>query len=205
MVQKFEALRESPSQTAGPYVHIGCTPNFVGNTGIYPEDLGTRMITGAAKGARVTITGAVIDGNGTPLKDAMVEIWQADAAGLFNSPSETRGQADPHFTGWARSPGDFDTGEFTFDTIKPGPVRLHDGRMQAPHITFWVVARGINVGLQTRMYFPDEDAANATDPALNRIEHKDRIATLVAKSTGPGQYRFDIRLQGAGETVFFDI
>ena len=105
MVQKLDFLKESPSQTAGPYVHIGCTPNFVGNTGIYPEDLGIRMITGDAQGERVTVTGAVIDGNGTPLKDAMVEIWQADSAGLFNSPSETRGAADPHFTGWARSPG----------------------------------------------------------------------------------------------------
>lgn len=205
MVQKLDFLKESPSQTAGPYVHIGCTPNFVGNTGIYPEDLGIRMITGDAKGERITVTGAVIDGAGTPLRDAMVEIWQADAAGLFNSPSETRGQADPHFTGWARSPGDFDTGEFTFDTIKPGPVRLQDGRMQAPHITFWVVARGINIGLQTRMYFPEEDAANAADPALTRIEHKSRIPTLIAKPDGPGKYRFDIRLQGEDETVFFDI
>jgi protocatechuate 3,4-dioxygenase alpha subunit len=205
MVQKLDFLKESPSQTAGPYVHIGCTPNFVGNTGIYPEDLGIRMIAAGAKGERITVTGAVIDGNGTPLKDAMVEIWQADAAGLFNSPSETRGQADPHFTGWARSPGDFDTGEFTFDTVKPGAVPLQDGRIQAPHITFWVVARGINIGLQTRMYFPEDADANAADPALNRIEHKSRIATLIGKPDGPGKYRFDIRLQGDAETVFFDI
>jgi protocatechuate 3,4-dioxygenase alpha subunit len=124
MVQKLNALKESPSQTAGPYVHIGCTPNFVGNTGIYDEDLGIRMITGDAAGRRITIRGAVIDGGGAVLRDAMVEIWQADANGLFNSPEETRGAADLHFTGWGRSPGDFDTGDFTFKTIKPGAVAL---------------------------------------------------------------------------------
>ncbi|MFT6773725.1 MAG: protocatechuate 3,4-dioxygenase alpha subunit [Paracoccaceae bacterium] len=205
MVQKLNALKESPSQTAGPYVHIGCTPNFVGNTGIYDEDLGIRMITGDAAGRRITIRGAVIDGGGAVLRDAMVEIWQADANGLFNSPEETRGAADLHFTGWGRSPGDFDTGDFTFKTIKPGAVALFDGRMQAPHITFWVVARGINIGLQTRMYFPEDGHAHATDPALSRIEHRDRVATLIGVATGPDDYRFDIRLQGTGETVFFDI
>lgn len=194
--------KESPSQTAGPYVHIGCTPNFCGIEGVYPEDLGSRMITGDAKGERITITGIVYDGTGTPLKDALVEIWQADAAGLHNSPEETRGAADPHFTGFGRKAGDYATGEWVFETVKPGPVPFVDGRMQAPHVTFWIVARGINLGLHTRMYFPDED--NAADPLLARIEHQNRVPTLIAEKTGDGAYRFDIWLQGPKETIFFD-
>ncbi|MEH6647305.1 protocatechuate 3,4-dioxygenase subunit alpha [Sulfitobacter sp.] len=204
MVQKLEYLNESPSQTAGPYVHIGCTPNFTG-IDIYGGDLGASMKTGPVQGQEITIKGIVNDGTGTPLRDAMIEIWQPDAAGLFPSANETRGKADPNFTGWGRSPGDMTTGEFTFDTVKPGAVPFPDGRMQAPHITAWVVARGINVGLQTRIYFEDEPDANAADPILSRIEHQNRIPTLLAKKTGTGNYRFDIRLQGPDETIFFDI
>ncbi len=206
MVQPLAYLHESASQTAGPYVHIGCTPNFVGIHGVFERDLGAgALYTDATRGTRITIRGTVFDGGGNPLKDALVEIWQADAAGLYNSPSETRGTADPSFRGWGRSPGDMDTGEFVFETIKPGPVPFKDGRPMAPHVTFWIVARGINIGLHTRMYFPEEGAANDADPVLARIEHKARIPTLVAKSEGGGVYRFDIRLQGEGETVFFDI
>ena len=204
MVQKLDRLRESPSQTAGPYVHIGCTPSFTG-IDIYGTDLGARMITGDVKGERITIRGRVFDGTGTPLRDALIEIWQADAAGLHNSPAETRGVADPNFTGWGRSPGDAETGEFTFDTIKPGQVPFPDGRMQAPHVTVWIVARGINIGLQTRMYFADEAAANAQDPILTRIEHQNRVPTLLAERGDDGAYRFDIHLQGPHETIFFDI
>jgi protocatechuate 3,4-dioxygenase alpha subunit len=88
-------------------------------------------------------------------------------------------------------------------TVKPGPVMARGGRMQSPHISLWIVARGINVGLQTRVYFEDED--NAQDPLLARIEQKPRVDTLIAKKIGEGKYRFDIRLQGQGETVFLDI
>lgn len=204
MVQKLETLRESPSQTAGPYVHIGCTPNFTG-IALYGGDLGSAMKTGPVQGTEITIKGTVYDGTGTALRDAMVEIWQADAVGLFASANEVRGQADPNFTGWGRSPGDMETGEFTFDTVKPGQVPWPDGRMQAPHITAWVVARGINIGLHTRIYFADETAANATDPILTRIEHQNRIPTLLAQPEGAGTYRFDIHLQGPKETIFFDI
>jgi protocatechuate 3,4-dioxygenase alpha subunit len=204
MTQRLDTLRESPSQTAGPYVHIGCTPNFAG-IDIYGADLGASMKTGPVKGQEITIKGTVLDGTGTPLRDAMIEIWQADAAGLFSSANENRGQADPNFTGWGRSAGDMITGEFFFETVKPGPVPFSDGRMQAPHVTFWVVARGINIGLHTRMYFADEAESNAADPVLTRIEHQNRIPTLLARPEGDGIYRFDIRLQGANETIFFDI
>lgn len=205
MVQKLNYLKESPSQTAGPYVHIGCTPNFTGITGVYAEDLGVSMKTGPVKGEEITIKGTVFDGTGTPLRDAMIEIWQADAAGLFNSSQERRGKADANFTGWGRSPGDMATGEFTFDTVKPGRVPFIDGRLQAPHVTFWVVARGINTGLHTRMYFADEEAANGEDPILTRIEHQNRIPTLLAIKGDDGVYRFDIHLQGPKETIFFDM
>jgi len=204
MVQSLNRLKESASQTAGPYVHIGLTPNFAEITGLYPEDLGTSMVNDKTKGDRITVTGRVIDGTGTPLKDALLEIWQADADGLYNSPSEMRGAADPNFTGWGRCPTHMDTGVFTFHTVKPGRVPFPDGRMMAPHITFWVVARGINLGLQTRMYFGDEEKANKEDPILTRVEHQVRVPTLIAKREGD-TYTFDIHLQGEKETIFFDI
>ena len=204
MVQKLDYLRESPSQTAGPYVHIGCTPNFAGIE-IFGGDLGASMKRGPVQGQQITIRGTVFDGTGTPLRDAMVEIWQADAAGFYPAANETRGQADPNFTGWGRSAGDPETGEFVFDTVKPGAVPFPDGRMQAPHVTFWIVARGINIGLQTRAYFEDEAEANAADPILTRIEHRKRIPTLMARAEGPDSYRFDIHLQGPDETIFFDM
>jgi protocatechuate 3,4-dioxygenase alpha subunit len=205
MVQPLGYLKESPSQTAGPYVHIGCTPNFTGVHGILDKDLGSgSMVNEQTRGERITIRGRVIDGSGTPLRDALVEIWQADADGFYNSPSETRGEADPNFFGWARCPGDMDTGEFVFETIKPGRVPFRDGRMMAPHVNFWIVARGINIGLNTRMYFSDEEEANAQDPILARIEHKVRVPTLIGKRDGD-TVTFDIHLQGDKETIFFDV
>lgn len=204
MAQLLERLKESPSQTAGPYVHIGLTPCFTGIEGVYEEDLGRIMINEKTRGERITVIGRVLDGTGTPLKDALIEIWQADSAGLYNSPAETRGSADPNFTGWGRSAGDMTTGEFVFQTIKPGRVPFKDGHLMAPHITFWIVARGINLGLHTRMYFADEEEANADDPVLARIEHQARLATLIAPRQNDA-YRFDIHLQGDRETVFFDI
>ncbi len=203
-MQKLKHLKETPSQTAGPYVHIGCVPNFCDIEGVYPNDLGDSMVNDKTKGERITVTGTVYDGTGTPLKDAMVEIWQADAQGFYPG-NDPRGQADPNFTGWGRKAGDYDTGEWVFETVKPGAVPFKDGRMMAPHITFWVVARGINIGLQTRMFFPDDAGANAQDPLLTRIEHQNRVPTLIAEKTGEGAYRFDIRLQGDGETIFFDV
>lgn len=202
MVQNIGHLRETPSQTAGPYVHIGCVPNVCGIHGVYDEDLGASMINDQTRGERITISGTTYDGTGTALKDSMVEIWQADADGVYPG-NDPRGPADPNFTGWGRQAGDYATGAWTFQTIRPGAVPFPDGRMQAPHITLWVVARGINLGLQTRLYFPDAD--NSADPILSRIEHQNRVPTLIAEKTGDASYRFDIRLQGDRETIFFDI
>ncbi|TIT11603.1 MAG: protocatechuate 3,4-dioxygenase subunit alpha, partial [Mesorhizobium sp.] len=143
MAQSLDRLKESPSQTAGPYVHIGLTPNFCG-IGVYQSDLGSTMVNGETKGERIELRIRVLDGTGTPLKDALIEIWQADASGLYNSPAEMRGAADPNFLGWGRQPTDMETGICRFQTIKPGRVPFRDGRLMAPHITLWIVARGIN-------------------------------------------------------------
>lgn len=205
MAQSLDRLKESPSQTAGPYVHIGMTPNFAGIHGVFDRDLGSSMVNERTMGERISVRIRVIDGADMPLRDALVEIWQADAAGLYNSPSEWRGTADPNFSGWGRQPAHMTTGECVFDTIKPGRVPFFDGRLMAPHITLWIVARGINIGLHTRLYFSDEAQANAEDPVLARIEHKSRVPTLIAQRQEKNVYMFDVRLQGADETVFFDI
>jgi len=199
MVQPLEILTETASQTAGPYVHIGCIPSFAGLPGVYPDDLGLSPFAEGAAGEVVTITGAVLDGMGAPLRDAMLESWQADAAGRYPGMPG----ADPHVSGFCRFAADKDSGEFTLRTIRPGAVMGHDGRAMAPHVSLWIVARGINIGLHTRLYF--EDADNSADPLLSRIDPPARAATLIAARTAPGAYRFDIRLQGAGETVFLDI
>jgi protocatechuate 3,4-dioxygenase alpha subunit len=204
MPQALDKLRETPSQTAGPFVHIGLMPNFVGLKGVWADDLGSTMVSKKTKGERITLTGRVFDGTGEPIRDCVVEIWEADAAGLYPSPSETRGAADPHFAGWGRTAADPETGEYRFETIKPGAVVFPDGRMQAPHVSLWIVARGINLGLNTRCYFSDEESANTADPILNRIEHKSRVKTLIGARKND-VVTFDIHLQGPDETVFFDV
>jgi protocatechuate 3,4-dioxygenase alpha subunit len=208
MVRSLSRLKESPSQTAGPYVHIGTTPNFISIGNVFPVDLGAQPVSAQAKGERIILTGRVFDGVGTPLRDALIEIWQADANGLYPGRGEHRGDADPHFGGWFRQPVDAGTGAYRFETIKPGRVPFFDGRAMAPHVTFWIVARGINIGLQTRLYFGDESAANAADPLLARVEQRQRVATLIAarsEEKGVPCYTFDIHLQGDKETVFLDI
>jgi protocatechuate 3,4-dioxygenase alpha subunit len=190
---------ETASQTAGPYVHIGCTPNFAGIKGVYPQDLGQQMITQGARGTVITLTGVIFDGDGTPMRDAMIEAWQPDAAGLFAG----QAGADVAVQGFGRCPCDASDGRFQFNTVKPGRVLYPTGVLQAAHISLWIVARGINLGLHTRAYFAD-DPALEEDPVLARIEHKSRIKTLLAKPKGGGVYEMDIHLQGRDETVFFD-
>lgn len=199
MVQNLNTLIETPSQTAGPYVHIGCIPSFAGIEGIYPEDLGKSPISDGAKGEIITISGSIFDGTGWTMRDAMFESWQSDAAGRFAG----QDGADPKVNGFCRFAADKDTGEFTLRTVKPGAVRMRDDKLMAPHISLWIVARGINIGLNTRIYFDDED--NSSDPILARIEQRQRVDTLISKKVAHGQYRFDVRLQGEGETVFLDL
>lgn len=204
MVQKLDYLKETPSQTAGPYVHIGLAPGAAGFD-IYKQELGWDIAGPNAAGERIRVQGLVIDGMGAPVKDVLLEAWQANASGVY-AHEESTGEVEDGFRGWGRVITDFDTGEWGFDTVKPGPVPGRYGSTQAPHINLWIVARGINVGLNTRLYFEDED--NSADPVLNGIEWVNRRSTLIAKRTereGKVVYRFDIRLQGDGETVFFDI
>jgi protocatechuate 3,4-dioxygenase, alpha subunit len=208
MVQRLSYLKETPSQTSGPYVHIGLAPGAAGFS-IFSQELGWDIAGPDAPGERIRIEGTVTDGNGGGVKDVLIEAWQADASGIYPHPEDPRsGRAANGFRGWGRVISDFETGLFGFDTVKPGPTPGPGGRMQAPHISLWIVARGINIGLQTRLYFSEETEANAADPLLNLVEPHSRRATLIAtrgERAGKPLYRFDIRLQGEGETVFLDL
>jgi protocatechuate 3,4-dioxygenase alpha subunit len=191
------ALKETPSQTAGPFLHIGTMPAIAGLKAGAPEQQNILARDGAL-GERIRIEGHIYDGAGALVKDAMVEIWQANANGQYGSND---------FAGWGRAATDFETGLYAFETVKPGPASFRDGRKQAPHISLSIFSRGINLHLQTRLYFSDEGKANAADPVLQLVGQPDLVATLIAnKSAGPERpvYRFDIRLQGDRETVFFD-
>lgn len=192
-----EYLKETPSQTGGPYVHIGTLPAVAGLPVRTQENLS--VVAVGAPGERIRIVGTVWDGSGHAVKDALVELWQADADGRHDNPD---------FHGFGRAAATFETGEWSFETVKPGALPWRDGRMQAPHVSLLIFARGINIHLHTRMYFSDEEAANAADPVLKSVEHVGRRATLVGQRSEEGSivtYRFDIRLQGEDETVFFDM
>ena len=176
------SLHATTSQTVGPYLHIGLT-------WLITESLAPAGVPGQ----RVGIRGRVLDGDGKPVNDALVEIWQADGRGKFGG---------KRFRGFGRSATD-DAGAFRFQTIKPGRVAGPDGKLQAPHILAVIFMRGQLKHLVSRIYFPDE-ASNAQDRVLARVP-KERRATLIAKKTGkPGQLEWNVILQGRGETVFFD-
>jgi len=202
-------LKETASQTAGPYVHIGLAPKQAGFD-IFENNFGNVLVGPDTKGERIRIEGRVIDGSGAVIKDVLLEIWQANAAGRYNHPADKQEDKplDPSFRGWGRACSDFDTGVYSFETIKPGSVIGRNGVPMAPHINMWIVARGINIGLSTRIYFSDEAEANAADPVLNSIEWVERRKTLIAqRSEKNGQvvYTFDVYLQSDNETVFFDL
>jgi protocatechuate 3,4-dioxygenase, alpha subunit len=208
MPQPLTYLRETASQTAGPYVHIGLAPGAAGFQ-IFERELGADIAGPNADGSRIRIEGIVYDGTGSPVKDVLIEVWQANAAGVYPHPEDRRsGEVEDGFRGWGRVISDFQTGLWSFETVKPGPVMGRSGRMMAPHLSLWIVARGINIGLNTRLYFGDEAEANAADPVLNLIEQPSRRDTLIARHEtrdGMPTYRFDVRLQGDGETVFLDV
>ncbi len=187
-------LKQTPSQTAGPFFHYMLTPSQSGydKTSI----AGSALADASTVGDRIRITGCIRDGEGKPLPDALVEIWQADGKGRYAHPADPRA-SNASFKGFGRVASDKD-GVFAFDTVKPGVI----GDGQAPHVTVILFARGGQNHLYTRIYFVDE-AANATDPVLQSVP-ADRRNTLIAQREGSG-YRLDICLQGDGETVFFDV
>jgi protocatechuate 3,4-dioxygenase, alpha subunit len=180
----------TPSQTVGPFFEIGLP---------WPE--GPNAVPDDHEGA-IAVFGTVSDGAGQVIPDALIETWQADANGRFADVFGHGGPAEPGFRGFARCPCD-DNGAYRIVTVKPGPVPGPDGATQAPHIVVSVFARGLLHRCVTRVYFADETQANAADPVLASVP-AERRATLLAKAADDG-YRFDIRLQGPGETVFFAI
>jgi protocatechuate 3,4-dioxygenase alpha subunit len=183
-------LGTSPSATVGPYLAIGLT---------WPD--GEQAVAEGTEGG-FWIRGRVLDGNGDVVRDAMVETWQADPDGRFPSPEDPRGAAArPGFRGYARA--QTLSGEFAVFTVKPGRVPDGEGGLQAPHVDVSVFARGLLDRVVTRICFGDEAQANAEDPVLRSVP-EDRRGTLLAQPADDG-YRFDIRLQGDGETVFFAV
>jgi protocatechuate 3,4-dioxygenase alpha subunit len=198
---------ETASQTAGPFVHIGLAPRAAG-IDIRGNEQWHVLAGAGAEGGRIRLEGIVYDGTGAPVRDALIEIWQANAHGKYHHPEDRQEKpVDPAFRGFGRAAADFETGLWWFETVKPGPVPGRRG-MMAPHVNVAIFARGINIHLNTRIYFADEAAANADDPVLRLIEPETRRKTLLARREERGRdvvYRFDIRLQGEEETVFFDV
>jgi protocatechuate 3,4-dioxygenase alpha subunit len=186
-------LKQTPSQTVGPFFHFGLKFDNV-------------LVNDQTRGQRIYIRGNVIDGDKEPVPDAMIEIWQPDARGIFNSPADPRHtDADPHFRGFGRAETR-PAGQYTFKTIKPGRIPWNADQDQAPHINVRIFARGMLLHVTTRLYFSDEDS-NDTDPVLALIDDPVRRQTLIAQlelSDELPTYHFNIVLQGEGETVFFD-
>ena len=186
----------TPSQTVGPFLAIGL-----------PWDDGPFVVPPDTSGA-IVITGQVLDGAGEPVPDALVETWQADPESRFDHPDDPRGAAQssiPGFRGFGRCPTNAH-GEYRIITVRPGALPGPDGGMQAPYIDVTVFARGMLDRAVTRIYFGDDVQANAADPVLTSITDHARRATLVAEPQASGsEFGFDIRLQGDGETVFFDV
>lgn len=187
-------LEPTPSQTVGPFFHDA----------LLDEDRAELVPPDHPRAVR--IEGTVYDGAGEPVPDAMVEIWQADEAGRYIDPTGARENPPHHpgtFSGFGRTGTDAG-GRFSFVTVKPGPVAGPDESLQAPHVTVSLFARGLLKRLVTRIYFPDEGASNAGDPVLSSIEDPGFRKTLVARQEG-GVLRFDVYLQGDGQTAFFEL
>ena len=200
----------TPSQTVGPYFAYGLAPhsrcNWQPNSHYdSKETVGSDLVTPDATGQKIRIEGRVLDGDGLPINDAMIEIWQADGQGRYAHPRDNRARPNTKFKGFGRSATD-KNGAYSFDTVKPGSVPGPGGKPQAPHIVFCIYSRGMLRQVYTRLYFSDE-AANAADPILALVP-TDRHGTLIAHKEMRGDlavYTFDIRVQGENETVFFDI
>ena len=184
----------TPSQTVGPYFSMRLP---------WPDG---PYVAGAGTPGALTIYGRLYDGAGDPIPDGLIETWQASPEGRFAHPGDPRGPVpggDQVFRGFGRCATGHD-GSYKIVTLKPGPLPTGDGRIEAPHIDVSVFARGMLDRSVTRIYFPDEQAANAADPVLESVP-AGRRATLIAAPAGDNLLRFDIRMQGQEETVFFDL
>ena len=182
----------TPSQTVGPFLAIALP---------WPD--GPDVVPDGTPGA-VVIRGVLTDGAGVPVPDGLIETWQADPDGRFAHPDDPRGAVTwTGFRGFGRSATD-DAGRFWLRTVKPGPLPVPDGGTEAPHLTVSVFARGLLNRLVTRIYFPDEAGANAADPLLRTLTSEER-ELLIARPEPDGTLRFDVRLQGEGETPFFAV
>ncbi len=201
----------TPSQTVGPFFAYGLSPHnrcdWKPNPGHdWKETVGANLVTPDATGTRIRIEGSVLDGDGKPINDAMIEIWQADSQGRYAHARGERQRTNAKCSGFGRSARDKE-GVYSFDTVKPGAVPGPSGARQAPHIVVCIFSRGMLRQIYTRLYFSDEAAANGSDPILSLVPG-DRRGTLIAHKETRGElavYRFDIRVQGDNETVFFDI
>jgi protocatechuate 3,4-dioxygenase alpha subunit len=191
-------LRQTPSQTVGPYFAYGLAPEQYGYQQNLTSIAGSQMVEGDIEGQRIRVEGRVFDGAGNPISDALIEVWQADSLGRYAHPADPRG-SNSTFKGFGRcGTGTDPRNRFWFDTIKPGKAADDD----APHLNVIVSMRGMLLHAFTRIYFSDEPA-NAIDKVL-RMVPADRRQTLIAAHEGGGVYRFDIHMQGDNETVFFD-
>ncbi|MBO0764994.1 MAG: protocatechuate 3,4-dioxygenase subunit alpha [Hyphomicrobiaceae bacterium] len=189
----------TPSQTVGPFLHIGLTGQYG-----FREVFDATVADQGVPGTHIRIEGRLIDGSGNVMPDAMVEVWQADSQGRYAHPADGRPVASNSFRGFGRCATDRDGG-YAFSTVKPGCVPGPNGSTQAPHINVGVFARGMLKRLFTRIYFAGEPA-NASDPILALVP-AERRETLMARPdpARSNLWRFDIRVQGgADETVFFD-
>jgi protocatechuate 3,4-dioxygenase alpha subunit len=189
-------MKQTASQTVGPFYAIGLTRK--------PMNV---LVSADTPGERIRVEGRIFDGDGRPVPDAMIEIWQANASGRYNNPEDKQEKPlDPDFMGWGRC-GTDENGAYGFDTIRPGPVPGANGTVQAPHISVVVFARGMLTHAFTRIYFADQ-RENDSDAVLSSIKSTARRQTLIApreENDGKTVYRFDVSLQGEKETVFFDM
>jgi protocatechuate 3,4-dioxygenase, alpha subunit len=200
----------TPSQTVGPFFAYGLTPKGrcqwdPNGSYSWKETIGDNLVTPDASGEKIHIEGRVTDGDGAPINDAMIEIWQADAQGRYAHPRDNRALPNTQFKGFGRSATDKD-GIYGFDTVKPGSVPGPNGKPQAPHVVVCIFSRGMLRQIYTRLYFSDEKA-NDADPILALVPAARRGTLIAHKEARGGRtvYRFDIRVQGKDETVFFDI
>ena len=188
------SLQATPSQTVGPFFQIGYNRLYV-----------SEIAGPNASGTRIGVEGRILDGDGKPIGDAVVEVWQANAHGRYAHAEDQQDKPlEPGFLGFGRVPTD-DAGRFRFTTIKPGRVCGPEGTLQAPHLVVSILARGLTKRLATRMYFPDEEG-NAEDPVLQLVPAARRPTLIARRLPGrDGVLDWTVRIQGADETVFFDV